>query len=258
MAEKNSVLRLYPLPSREISAHRLYEDLELPPAGRHDARRPYVLINMVSSLDGRTTSGGKAARIGSETDRQVMRTLRSNVDAVMIGANTLRAERLSLGLDEPARSQPIAIIVTNTGDLPLESHLIRHERQKVLVLVGESCPEEAIESLGRCGGDVLLRAPTTQAGAIDLGAALGVLKDEHAVGLLLIEGGPTLNHALISRNLADELFLTLAPKLLGGSQNEALGILKGQPNSLVGPRLATLLSVHVAGNELFLRYKMGH
>jgi riboflavin-specific deaminase-like protein len=256
LAEKNSVLRLYPFPSREISAHRLYEDLELPPAGRHDARRPYVLINMVSSLDGRTTSGGKAARIGSETDRQVMRTLRSNVDAVMIGANTLRAERLSLGLDEPARSQPIAIIVTNTGDLPLESHLIRHERQKVLVLVGESCPEEAIESLGRCGGDVLLRAPTTQAGAIDLGAALGVLKDEHAVGLLLIEGGPTLNHALISRNLADELFLTLAPKLLGGSQNEALGILKGQPNSLVEPRLATLLSVHVAGDELFLRYKM--
>ena len=256
MAEKNSVLRLYPLPSREISAHRLYEDLELPPAGRHDARRPYVLINMVSSLDGGTTSGGKAARIGSETDRQVMRTLRSHVDAVMIGANTLRAERLSLGLDEPARSQPIAIIVTNTGDLPLESHLIRHERQKVLVLVGESCPEEAIESLGRCGGDVLLRAPTTQAGAIDLGVALGVLKDEHAVGLLLIEGGPTLNHALISRNLADELFLTLAPKLLGGSHNEALGILKGQPNSLVGPWLATLLSVHVAGDELIFRYKM--
>jgi 2,5-diamino-6-(ribosylamino)-4(3H)-pyrimidinone 5'-phosphate reductase len=264
LAEKNNALRLHPLPPWEISARRIYEDLELPPAGRHDARRPYVLINMVSSLDGRTTSGGKAARIGSETDRQVMRTLRSKADAVMIGANTLRAERLSLGLDEPARSQPIAIIVTNTGDLPLESHLIRHERQKVLVLVGETSPEEAIEELGRCCDDVpllqLLRAPTTQAGAIDLRAALEVLKDEHAVGLLLIEGGPTLNHAVISRGLADELFLTLAPKLLARTSNDELAILKGQPLPQQEEQEKTppakLLSVHLAADELYLRYKI--
>jgi 2,5-diamino-6-(ribosylamino)-4(3H)-pyrimidinone 5'-phosphate reductase len=248
-------LRLYPLPSGKISGERIYEDLEFPPAGRRDPSRPYVLINMVSSLDGRTTKEGKAARIGSETDRQVMRTLRSKADAVMIGANTLRAERLSLGLDEPAASQPAAIILTTTGKLPLGSHLIHNERQEVLVLVPEDFPEDAVRRLRR-RGDVL-RVPTTQCGAIDLGAALKVLKAEHDADPLLVEGGPTLNHALISRNLADELFLTLAPKLLGGSRNEALGILEGQPISPQEPRLATLLSVHVAGDELFLRYKMG-
>ena len=238
-----------------MSAHTIYQDLELPPAGRRDARRPYVLINMVSSLDGRTTVEGGAAHIGGETDRQVMRTLRSKADAVMIGAGTLRAERLSLGLDEPAESQPTAIVLTNTGALPLESHLIRHERQRVLVLVPESCPEEAVRRLSR-RSDVL-RSPTTRCGAIDMEQALKVLTAEHAVDLLLVEGGPTLNHALISRNLADELFLTLAPKLLGGSRNEALGILKGQRVSPEEPRLVNLLSVHAAGDELFLRYKFG-
>ena len=238
-----------------MSAHRIYQDLELPPAGRRDARRPYVLINMVSSLDGRTTVEGGAARIGGETDRQVMRTLRSKADAVMIGAGTLRAERLSLGLDEPAESQPTAIVLTNTGALPLESHLIRHERQRVLVLVPESCPEEVVSRLSR-RSDVL-RSPTTRCGAIDMEEALKVLTAEHAVDLLLVEGGPTLNHALISRNLADELFLTLAPKLLGGSRDEALGILKGQRVSPEEPRLVNLLSVHAAGDELFLRYKFG-
>ncbi len=272
MAEKNNALRLHPLPPREISAHRIYEDLELPPSGRRASRRPYVLINMVSSLDGRTTVEGKALSIGSETDRQIMRTLRSKADAVMIGANTLRAERLSLGLDEPARSQPIAIILTNTGNLPLESNLIRHERQKVLVLVPESCPEEAMRGLGRCDDDVVVfGAPRAQGGAIDLGAALEVLKDEHAVGLLLIEGGPTLNHALISEGLADELFLTLAPKLLAGSSGEELTILEGQPlpqhdgDQAKAPPAkappakappAKLLSVHLAADELFLRYKI--
>jgi 2,5-diamino-6-(ribosylamino)-4(3H)-pyrimidinone 5'-phosphate reductase len=258
---ENNPLRLHPLPPREISAHPIYEDLELPVAGCRDARRPYVLINMVSSLDGRTTVQKKAARIGSETDRQVMRTLRSKADAVMIGANTLRAERLSLGLDEPAASQPIAIIVTNTGNLPLEGHLILHEGQKVLVLVPESCPEEAIRALGRCGDVVvLLRAPTMPDGAIDLRAAMEVLKEEHAVGLLLVEGGPTLNHALITLGLADELFLTLAPKLLGGSSSKELTILEGNPlpqeEEKPPPPPAKLLSVHLAGDELFLRYKI--
>ena len=249
MTEK--ILRLYPLPPREMSAESIYEDLALPPAvGREPSRRPYVIINMVSSLDGRTAAGGKAARIGSETDRQVMRTLRSKADAVMIGANTLRAEKLSLGLDDPAESQPIAMILTNTGNLPLENHLIRHEHQKVLVLVPESCPEEAVRRLRRRVVDVL-HAPTTPGGAIDLGEALRVLQAEHAVDLLLIEGGPTLNHALISRNLADELFLTLAPKLLGGTPGESPAILGGPA---LAARDINLLSAHLAGDELFLRY----
>ena len=230
-----------------MSAHRIYQDLELPPAGRRDARRPYVLINMVSSLDGRTTVEGGAAHIGGETDRQVMRTLRSKADAVMIGAGTLRAERLSLGLDEPAESQPIAIVLTNTGALPLESHLIRHERQVVLVLVPDDSPEKAVSQLRRHAE--VLRAPTSPDGSIDLGEALKTLKAEHAVDLLLVEGGPALNYALISRNLANELFLTLAPKLLGRTSGEALSILDGP-----APRDVSLLSVHLAGNELFLRY----
>jgi 2,5-diamino-6-(ribosylamino)-4(3H)-pyrimidinone 5'-phosphate reductase len=230
-----------------MRAPGIYEDLELPPAGRRDSPRPYVLINMVSSLDGGTTVDGKAARVGSETDRQVMRTLRSKADAVMIGAGTLRAERLSLGLDEPAESQPIAIVLTNTGALPMESHLIRHERQRVLVLVPESLPENAVSRLRR-HADVL-RAPTTPRGPIDLESALEILKAEHAVDLLLVEGGPTLNYALISRNLANELFLTLAPKLLGETSGEALTILAGP-----APRDVSLLAAHLAGDELFLRY----
>jgi riboflavin-specific deaminase-like protein len=243
----DNVLRLHPLPPRKLSPERIYEDLELPPAQRRDPSRPYVIINMVSSLDGRTTVEGKAARLGSQTDRQVMRTLRSKADAVMIGANTLRAEKLSLGLDEPAKSQPMAIMLTNTGALPLESHFIRHERQRVLVLVPENLPENTVSRLRR-HADVL-RVPTTPRGPIDLEGALEILKAEHAVDLLLVEGGPTLNHALISRNLANELFLTLAPKLLGGTSGEAQTILSGP-----APRVVSLLSAYLAGDELFLRY----
>ncbi len=241
-----------------MGAKRIYEDLEISPPweGRGGRRvRPYVIINMVSSLDGKTTSQGRAARIGSRIDRQVMRTLRSKADAVMIGANTLRAEKLSLGLDgPPGYPQPLAILLSKTGaDVPLEENLIPSEGQEVLMIVAADAPEGAEDRLPQ--GGRLLRAPTTTpSGDVDLEATLQILKEEHAVDLLLVEGGPSLNRSLISQGLADELFLTLAPKLLGGVRSEALTVLEG-PELAQGPE-PDLVSAYLSEGELYLRYRL--
>ncbi len=242
------LLRLYPLPSQEVSA--IYEDLELPPRERRDDTRPYVIVNMVSSLDGKVAIEGKASRLGSQTDHQAMRTLRSKAGAVMIGAGTLRAEKLSLGLDDPAGRQPLAVIATNSGDIPLESNLIVGGGQEVLVITTEDAPDAFADGLpGR--RTAVLRVPSSPSGSKDLGEALRILKAEHAVDLLVVEGGPSLNHSLISQNLADELFLTLAPKLLGGTTEEVLTVLKG---GALEAEDINLLSAYLAGDELFLRY----
>ena len=248
MTEKAT--RLYPLPPREVPAGEIYADLELPPPGRQDLSRPYVIINMVSSIDGKVAVDGKSARLGSWTDRRTMRTLRSNADAVMIGAGTLRAERLSLGLDDSDLPQPLAVIVTETGDLPLESKLAGYGRQTVLVIA----PIQAAEQLrGRAS---VLAVQTSPSGAIDLREALRTLKAIYGVNCLLVEGGPSLNHSLISQDLADELFLTISPKLLGGLQGEALTMLEGNLLSAETLPAPDLLSVHLAGSELFLRYSL--
>ncbi len=244
------ITRLYPLPAREIAAGGLYEDLELPLPEHRDAERPYVIVNMVSSLDGKTAVEGKASRIGSETDRRAMRTLRSKTDAVMIGAGTLRAEKLSLGLDEfSSGPQPLAVIVTRAGDVPLETNLISGERQEILAITAQDTPEDTLNRLEAHAR--VLRLPPTPSGAIDLGAALKTLKAEHAVELLLVEGGPKLSHSLVSKELVDELFLTLTPKLLGGTLVEGSAILNGPA---LAARDINLLSAHLAGDELFLRY----
>jgi riboflavin-specific deaminase-like protein len=240
------ILRLYPTPVEEVD--NPYEDLKLPPEGGSSSRLPYVIINMVTSVDGRVTAEGKASRIGSALDRRVMRVLRSKADAVMIGAGTLRAEKLSLGLDNPAAPQPLAVVVSNTADLPFDENLIRHDRQRFILVTTQ---RHAVES-PLLGG--ILRVPATPSGEVDLGTALRLLKTEYAVEALLVEGGPRLNHALISQGFADEFFLTLAPKLLGGAPDETLTILHG---SALESREAEVLSVHLAGNELFLRYALG-
>ena len=239
--------RLYPLPAHEIPANAIYDDLELPPVERIATSRPYVIINMVSSVDGKAAIEGKASLLGSQTDRQTMRNLRSKADAVMVGANTVRAEKLSLGLDSnhPA-SEPLAVILTNSGDLPLETNLIIGQEQGLLVISPRGLAVQHPEGRARS-----LSVPATQSGDVDVGATLELLKREYSVDLLLVEGGPTLNHSLISASFADELFLTLAPKLVGDSRQATL---------LTHPTPATrdlkLLSAYLAGDELFLRYNL--
>jgi riboflavin-specific deaminase-like protein len=248
----DTALRLYPLPAREIPSSAIYEDIELPPLQRRDPSRPYVILNAVASVDGKAAIEGKSAGLGSETDRRTMRTLRSKVDAVLVGARTVRAERLSLGLDEfSSGSQPLAVITTRTGEVPLETNLIGRERQEVLVVVAQDTPEDNINRLRERAS--VLRVPTSPSGGVDLEGALEALRTVRSVDLVLAEGGPSLNYSLISSNLADELFLTISPKLLGGTLSETLSILHGPA---AAPIDVKLVSAHLAGSELFFRYTL--
>ena len=209
---------------------------------------------MVYTVDGGTAVAGKASGLGGEADRRVMRTLRSKADAIMIGGGTLRAEKLSLGLDaEDPRPRPIAVISTNTGDVPLARNLLRDERQRVLVLLAEGAGKSAERRITDLAE---VRYVPSASGAIDLAEALKILKSDYNVERLLVEAGPTLNQALISSNLADELFITLSPTLLllGGGGPDASAVIS---DPLPKPRSLSLLSAHLLGDELFLRYAIG-
>jgi riboflavin-specific deaminase-like protein len=246
-------LRLYPLPGREVSG--IYEDLNIPPSWHGDAARPYVVVNTVSSVDGRIAMEGKTAGLGSRIDRRTMRTLRSKADAVMIGAGTLRAEKLSLGLDpKDSVPPPLAIIVTHTGSIPLEDHLVATEEQEVLILLSDRVPQGEVERLRERAQ--VMRAPADSTGAVDLDRALQAIKAERGVDVLVVEGGSGLNHALISRNLVDELFLTVAPELLGGTAVQTLTLLRGPEIPARDRPTLALLSIHLANGELFLRYSL--
>ena len=219
---------------------------------------------MVSSIDGKADVGGKAAPIGSSVDRTIMRTLRSHADAVMIGAGTLRAERLTLSVPETleqARAsrdlipQPLAIVVTVTGEIPLSTNLLGFSPGNLLIFASPEAPEERLTALSELASVEIVPkvAPSSQ---LDMKSALEILKKRYDIGVLLVEGGPRLNSDLVSSGLADELFLTLAPKLLGGARTETLTILES--GDLFPPKSPSpeLISVHLSNSELFLRYAL--
>lgn len=249
---KTTKRRLYPNPRELADEEEIYGDLELP--YRDSGGFPYVLVNMVGSVDGRSAVAGRATGIGSRTDRRVMRALRSRVDAVMVGAGTLRAEKLSLGLDDPEAGQPLAVVVGGSGGVPITDRLVGARRGVVVASPGGSSrtarsAEEGDASL------TLLETPDSGDNRADLAWLLGVLKAKHGVERLLVEGGPTLNRSLVEGGLVDELFLTISPKLLLGPESSILsGGREGEP--LGDARDLNLLSAYSAGDELFLRYRL--
>ncbi len=222
-------------------------------------------INMVCSLDGRATAGGKAGSIGSSTDRLLMRSLRARADAVMVGAGTLRAEKLTLAVTEDLarkrearglKPQPLAVVSSATGDVPLETNLLGSSPDNLVVLASPETPRSRLSALSSHARVEIVPRENTTGPRLDLTEALKTLKKRYAVDALLVEGGPALNHALVSAGLADELFLTLAPKLLGGESSGSLTILEGTALSPQRSPKPEPVSVHLSDDEFFLRYAL--
>jgi len=182
-----------------------------------------------------------------------MRVLRSKADAVMVGAGTLRAEVMSLTSEGRRTPEPLAVIVSGSGQIPLEEQLIGFERGRTIVIVPSSVSSERMEGLSRSAHILVARAGTR--GSVDLPEAIKLLEQRFQVRRLLVEGGPSLNHALISSGQADELFLTLAPKIIGGSPGEIETIVNGGYLA-EKERFHVLLSAYLSGSELFLRYRL--
>ncbi len=255
MADEASSYKCFPPPFEEVES--IYEDVRFPEFNPSDPSLPYVVMNMVSSLDGKVSSGGKSGSIGGGADRRTMRTLRSKVDAVAVGAGTIRAEKVSLtseGLQDP---EPKAVMITASLDFPPENMASLGEQETIILTVEGSAGEWKPGPSGETSGLAdIVPAKADSGGKIDLIHALKTLKEKHGVDKLLLEGGPGINSGMLSVGAVSEIFVTVAPKLLGGASGESAGILSGLLPP--GVRDLSLASIHAStpDGEVFLRYRI--
>jgi riboflavin-specific deaminase-like protein len=215
----------------------------------HDGR-PYLILNFATTLDGRAAINGHSGPIGSETDTEMLQRLRTRVDAVMIGAGTMRVERYGRIVSDPQlrayrertglAHDPLGVIVSNRLELPWDAGLFTDGGGRVVVFTAseEEPPETATPV-------TLIRHPA----GVDLDRALQWLLSERGIRSVLCEGGPTLHGRLREAGLADELFLTIAPKIAGG---EGPRVLEGALPDVDQVELAWLLE---SEGELFGRYR---
>lgn len=243
-----------------LSASAFVEGLDLGAHARAASARPYVMLNMVSTADGRATLDGRSGGLGNRADRELFHALRADVDGVLVGAGTIRAERYGrLIRDAAVRrrrverglvEEPLACIVSGRLSLPPDTPLLADEQARVAILT----PSAASVTGVRAHVDYV-RAERD--GALDLPLALAELRERLGVRTLLCEGGPHLNAELLLAGLVDELFLSLSPTLAGGEDvtGESLRIVAGA--EFDEPLELELLSALESDSHLFLRYRVG-
>jgi riboflavin-specific deaminase-like protein len=248
--------RLLP-PGGPASAQEIIEALDLGARASDSTRRPYVILNMTSTVDGRASIGGRSGPIGNGADRALFHALRASVDAVMVGAGTVRVERYRriiaqestrrLRLERGLSAEPLACIVSGRLSLPPDIPLLQEPQSRVVIVTpsAASLPATAAQ---------VEYVRTAREGRLDLPAALAELSERFAVRTLLCEGGPHLNSELLLAGSVHELFLSLSPKLAGGEEatGEALRILAGA--EFEEPVDLELLSALENDSHLFLRY----
>lgn len=245
------VQRLLPPPAGPVEALSLYgNDDRRPPDGR-----PYVVLNMVTSLDGATAVDGVTAALGSPTDRAIFLYLRDLADAVLVGAATLRVENYGpvrtspqAQADRLARGQtskPPVVVVSRSVNFDWDAPFFVDAEPPPILLVPADTDRHQLRQ-ARTSAEVI----TAGNGTVDLPAALSELRDL-GVKILLCEGGPNLNTEMLRAQLIDELCLTIAP-LMSPS---------GHPRGVFTPASSEVfpfLSIaHVLEEEsfLYLRYR---
>lgn len=200
--------------------------------------RPWVMSNMVTSLDGAYALDGRSGGLGGEPDRLMFTAVRSLPDVILVGAGTARTERYRRPAPGPAtdlrtaRGQspaPRLAVVSHRGHVPADQPFLQGDGPDPLLFHPASADLTDLPA-----GVEPVEMGT---GSVDLAGVL-----EHLAGAgartVLCEGGPTLLGDLHGADLVDEYFVTLAPCAVGGEQ---VGFLGGTPAVARNLRLHRLL-----------------
>lgn len=220
--------------------------------------RPYVLLSAAVSIDGHldTRPGEDRLLLSNKEDFERVDSVRASVDAILVGAGTLRADnpRLLVNSTERRASRvaagepeyPLKVTITGTGNLDPGWKFWHHGGDKLVLAVGHEATAKARANLGDLA--TVQRVPDEAVWP----AALDILGDEYAVKRLMVEGGGTVHTQLLEAALADELQLVIAPLLVG--QFDAVRMLG--PASYPGGPAARLrlLETRQIGDVVLLRY----
>jgi 2,5-diamino-6-hydroxy-4-(5-phosphoribosylamino)pyrimidine 1'-reductase len=223
--------------------------------------RPFVVINVAASLDGKIdTVERRGATISSEADRHRVDILRAGVDAVMVGGRTLlgedprllirsselRAERRAQGLpDNPAKVG----IVTRPAFKP-DARFLSTGPARIILFVATGVQEPELAELRERGVEIhAMGSPR-----VDLPMAMRTLV-ELGIVRVLVEGGGSLNFELLRLGLVDEVQVYIAPLIVGGASAPTLADGAGLPRDLAVRLTRTDVSCEDDAG-LVLRYRV--
>jgi len=178
---------------------------------------PFVTLKAAISLDGRmATRTGDSRWISSAETREYVHLLRGEQDAIMVGIGTILKDNSRLTVRHPhwKGKKILRVILDSMLRLPLGARILTTlDYGKLIIFTSDKASPSKRCRLEKMGVEVI-EVPSNSLG-LELPEVLTCL-GKRGVASVLVEGGSQLHTAMIKKRLADKLFLSLSPRLIGG------------------------------------------
>ena len=212
--------------------------------------KPYIILSAGISIDGKIATRTGDSKFSSTLDRVRLHKLRSKVDGILVGKNTVIQDNPLLTVRYSKGKNPIRIILDSKGTISSKSKILQTSNiVPTIIAVSKSISKSNLDKLSKFPVEVII----TGKNSVNIKSLLKKLSDEK-ITTLLVEGGGTINWEFIKQNLFDELVVTISPFLIGGSN--AISFIQGSGFDKISksPNLR-LKSIKRLENHLVLNYK---
>ena len=213
--------------------------------------KPYVILNAAMTLDGKIATKTGNSEISGKEDLIRVHQLRKEMDAIIVGINTLLADdpRLTVHkIDAESEDNPIRIVVDSKARTPLNFRILNNEAPTIIAVTENADPQKVKElekkaRVLKCGED-----------RVDLKS---LMKELSRMGIktLMLEGGSTLNYSMLENGLVDEVRVCIAPMIAGGVQAKTLVDGEGIEQMSDAVKLK-LIKSYSLGPDLIIEYKV--
>ncbi len=175
--------------------------------------RPYVIIYVTASVDGKIASVSGYSRFSCEYDLRRLHGLRALVDAVLVGVNTVVRDDPLLTVRYASGRNPLRVVVDGRLRIPENSRLVNDKTSKTLILTSRHAPPDKINSLLSKGVEVVVLDVV----GYELPMSKVLLElSLRGVKSLLVEGGGETIWGFVKEHLFDEFRITISPYIVGG------------------------------------------
>lgn len=211
--------------------------------------RPRVILSAAMSLDGKIATKTGDSELSSKQDKVRIHKLRSKVDAILVGSNTVKRDDPLLTVRYVKGKNPLRIVLDSKATINQKSQIIRTcKKIPTIVAVSKKASRQNISKLKKHPLEIMV----TGKNRVNIKSLLKSLSKKK-IKTLLVEGGGTVNWEFIKLGLVDELIVTITPYLVGG-QN-AITLVEGEGFSHIHKSTKLKLKkICQLGNEIVLHY----
>ena len=209
----------------------------------------HVILSAAISIDGKISTRTNDSKISSKEDIIRLHKLRSKVDAILIGKNTLLQDDPLLTVRHTKGKNPIRVILDSKGTIPITSRIIKTSSEiPTIIVVSKKITDKNLLKLKKLPVEIIVSGENS----VNLKLLMKKLSTKK-IKTILVEGGGTVNWEFIKNNIFNELIVTLSPYLIGG--NDSISFVEGKGFAKItnSPKLK-LKSIKRLKNYLVLNY----